>query len=149
MRAVVQRVASAAVTTRAECVAAIGQGLLVYLGVGTDDSDPDVEYIVEKVRHLRVFADERERMNRDIVEAGGQVLAVSAFTVQADARRGRRPSFDAAAPAEGARRLYEQFCDRLAGLGVNVERGSFGNHMAVESVNDGPVCILLDSKRGF
>jgi len=125
------------------------QGLLVYLGVAADDEDADLTYIVDKVRHLRIFSDENERMNLDVSQAGGKVLVVSAFTVQADARHGRRPSFEGAAPPDRARILYELFCDALVRSGLTVQRGSFGAMMAVQSVNAGPVCILLDSRRTF
>ena len=130
-------------------VATMDQGLLVYLGVAADDEDADLTYIVDKVRHLRIFSDENERMNLDVSQAGGKVLVVSAFTVQADARHGRRPSFEGAAPPDRARILYELFCDALVRSGLTVQRGSFGAMMAVQSVNAGPVCILLDSRRTF
>ncbi len=149
MRATVQRVRNARVEVVGEVCGAIEQGLLVYIGVAPDDTDADVDYLVDKVRHLRIFTDAQDRMNLDIAQVDGQVLAVSAFTVQADARRGRRPSFDAAATQEKAAALYEQFCTALAGSGVPVERGSFGDYMQVHSTNDGPICILLDSRRGF
>jgi len=149
MRAVIQRVSEASVEVEDGVSGAIGAGLLVYLGVGTDDGDDDVAYIADKVRHLRIFPDDEGRLNRDVVEAGGKVLVVSAFTVQADARRGRRPSFDAAAAPELAVQLYERVCEALDQLGVSVERGVFRAMMSVHSVNAGPICILLDSKRSF
>lgn len=131
------------VVSRIEC------GLLVYLGVAPNDADSDVDYITDKVRYLRVFSDADHKMNLDVVQAGGTVLVVSAFTLQADARKGRRPSFDEAADPDKARVLYEKTCDALAASGVRVERGSFRAMMAVHSVNDGPICVLLDSKRLF
>lgn len=149
MRAVVQRVSRAQVTVDGVVVAGIGPGLLVYLAVGGDDESPDMEYVVDKVRHLRVFADQAGKLNVDVVGAGGEVLAVSAFTVYADARKGRRPCLDAAATAEKARELFERFCEMLSGRGVPVRQGVFGAKMQVESVNSGPICLLLDSKRGF
>ncbi len=147
MRAVVQRVSEALVSAGGQTVGAIALGLLVYLGVAPDDVDTDVEYIVDKVRHLRIFPDDQERMNRDVVEVGGKILLVSAFTVQADARKGRRPSFDSAAKTDFALAMYEKVCSSLVSLGVAVERGSFGDYMEVRSTNAGPVCVLLDSKR--
>ena len=149
MRAVVQRVSEASVMVDGRSVASIEQGLLVYLGVAADDNDADLTYVVDKVRHLRIFSDEEERMNLDIAQSGGKVLVVSAFTVQADARHGRRPSFQGAAPPDRARILYELFCDALVRCGLNVQRGSFGAMMAVESVNAGPVCVLIDSRKTF
>lgn len=148
MRAVVQRV-SEAVVEFAAGRAAMGRGLLVYLGVGRDDTPADVDILVDKVRHLRIFEDEAGKLNLDVAQAGGAVMAISAFTVQADARRGRRPSFELAAAPEEARKLYESFCAELAATGLVVERGSFGNHMRVHGVNDGPICVLLDSRKVF
>lgn len=149
MRAVVQRVSEAMVMVEGCSVAAIEQGLLVYLGVAADDEDADLTYVVDKVRHLRILSDENERLNLDVVQAGGRVLVVSAFTVQGDARHGRRPSFQDAAPPDRARVLYELFCDALVRSGLTVQRGSFGAMMAVQSVNAGPVCVLLDSRKTF
>jgi len=149
VRAVVQRVSQASVSVDGNIIAAIEQGLLVYLGVAVDDGDADLSYIVDKVRHLRIFPDESDRMNLDVAQGGGNVLVVSAFTVQADARQGRRPSFEGAAPPDRASVLYELFCDSLVRNGLAVQRGSFGAMMDVHSVNAGPVCILLDSRRLF
>ena len=149
MRIVVQRVSHASVCVDGQTTSAIGQGLLLYVAIGRDDEVPDLEYGVDKVRHLRIFTDEAGKMNLDVVEAGGQVLAVSAFTVHADARKGRRPSFDAAAPIDRARRLFEQFCHLLSETGVTVHQGVFRAKMAVDAINDGPICILLDSQRQF
>ena len=149
MRAVVQRVSEASVEVDGGVRGFTGGGLLVYLGVDREDGESDVSYLADKVRHLRVFPDDADRMNLDVVQAGGKVLVVSAFTVQADARRGRRPSFEPAAPPDRAIVCYEQFCQALARSGVSVERGSFGDDMNVTSVNAGPVCILLDSRRVF
>ncbi len=149
MRAVVQRVSSASVTVENRCQRTIGTGLLIYLGIAPDDRAEDVSYIADKIRHLRIFPDSEGRLNLDIKQINGHVLVVSAFTVQADARKGRRPSFDAAAPRTLAVTLYEQVCDALAESGVEVQRGSYGEHMVVQSNNDGPICILLDSRRAF
>ena len=149
MRAAVQRVSEAAVDVDGTICGSIPSGLLVYVGVAPDDGDDDVAYLVDKVRHLRIFCDDSDRMNLDVVQAGGQVLLVSAFTLQADARKGRRPSFDSAADPKHARALYEQLCDSLSETGVPVERGSFGAYMKVSCVNDGPICILLDSHRAI
>jgi len=149
MRAVVQRVSEASVEVDGRVCGAIGAGLLVYLGVAVDDTEQDVTYLADKVRHLRVFQDDQGRMNLDVGHVGGGVLVVSAFTTQADARRGRRPSFEPAARPEDAVVMYERFCETLVAAGVTVERGSFGQMMSVRSVNDGPICMLLDSKRVF
>jgi D-tyrosyl-tRNA(Tyr) deacylase len=119
----------------------------VYLGVGVDDDESDGSYLAEKIRHLRIFPDDHRPMNRDIGQAGGAVLAVSAFTTQADARRGRRPSFDGAAEPAKAERLYERFVSVLRELGLHVETGRFRATMAVSCVNDGPICLILDSKK--
>lgn len=149
VRAVVQRVHRALVTSGGSLCGIIDRGLLIYLGVNRDDGEADVAYLADKVRHLRIFPDEAEKMNLDVGQAGGGVLVVSAFTVEGDARRGRRPSFEPAAPPDRAFVLYEMFCEVLARTGVSVQRGSFGSLMQVESVNDGPVCILLESRRAF
>jgi D-tyrosyl-tRNA(Tyr) deacylase len=149
MRAVVQRVTRASVTVSGEVVAAVDGGLLVYLGVASDDNEADSRYLADKVRHLRIFADEKGLMNRDVVQAGGEVLAVSAFTVHCDARKGRRPSFVTAAGAELAEKWYDLFCLSLSATGVKVHKGAFREYMLVDSINDGPICVLLDSKRLF
>ncbi|MGB0717555.1 MAG: D-aminoacyl-tRNA deacylase [Phycisphaerae bacterium] len=149
MRAVVQRVSDASVTSASDVTGAIKSGLLVYLGVDRDDGEPDVKYLVEKIRYVRIFPDEAGKLNLDVAQATGSVLVVSAFTTQADARRGRRPSFDNAAPPEKALVLYEMFCNSLASLGVKVERGKFGHDMQVYSINAGPVCLLMESRRAF
>lgn len=149
MRAVVQRVSKASVEVDNGICGAIDGGLLVYVGVGGEDDETDVAYLVEKVRHLRIFPDQQDRMNLSVGQVGGAVLVVSAFTLQADARRGRRPTFDGAASGERANVLYETFCESLSRTGLKVERGLFGAMMQVHSVNAGPVCILLDSRRVF
>lgn len=149
MRAVVQRVSQAGVTVAGEVVARIGHGLLVYAAATPDDSADDVRYTAEKLAHLRIFPDEAGKMNLDVTQVKGDVLLVSAFTVYADARKGRRPSFDACARGEVAEPLVSALARALRGFGLTVESGRFGAHMLVESVNDGPICILLDSRRTF
>ncbi|MEE8169826.1 MAG: D-aminoacyl-tRNA deacylase [Phycisphaerae bacterium] len=146
MRALVERVASASVTVDDEPAGRIDRGLLVYLGVAKGDADADARFIAEKVRYLRIFRDEAGKMNCDVVQAGGAVLAISAFSLVADARKGRRPSFDSAAPPEAAEPLYERFCEALRASGVRVETGRFRTMMQVSAVNDGPITILLSSK---
>ena len=149
MRAVVQRVKRARVTVESRTVGQIERGLLVLLGVGLEDADADAEYLAEKTASLRIFEDDEGKMNRSVSEAGGAVLAVSQFTLYGDARRGKRPSFDAAARPEQARVLYEHYVDHLRKLGLRCETGRFQAEMMVELVNDGPVTILLDSKKNF
>jgi D-tyrosyl-tRNA(Tyr) deacylase len=127
----------------------IAAGLLVFVGVASDDGPADVAYIASKTRELRIFPDEHGRMNRSVVESGGAVLVVSQFTLQADCRKGRRPSFDGAAPGPLARALYEDVVRLLRESGLDVGTGVFQADMDVELVNDGPVTLLLDSKRAF
>lgn len=149
MRAVVQRVASASVTVDGETVGRIASGLLVYLGIGSDDTPENLSYMVNKVRHLRVFLGEEDKMNLDVAQVGGACLVVSAFTTQGDARKGHRPSYITAADPDKANEMYEQFCSDLRSSGVEVATGRFRAEMAVESVNDGPICVLIDSKKIF
>ncbi|MCK4660258.1 MAG: D-tyrosyl-tRNA(Tyr) deacylase [Phycisphaerae bacterium] len=149
MRAVVQRVSSAAVVVEGQCTGRIGSGLLVYLAVDAEDDEKDLFYLVDKVRYLRVFEDSAGKMNRDVCEFGGAVLAVSAFSVRGDARKGRRPSYSHAAAPQKASEMYDRFCTDLADTGIEVQRGVFRAYMKVSSINDGPICILLDSKRAF
>jgi D-tyrosyl-tRNA(Tyr) deacylase len=149
MRAVVQRVSRAQVTVRDEVVGRIERGLLVLLGVASTDKEADADYLAEKVAGLRVFEDEAGKMNRAVGEAGGAVLVVSQFTLYGDVRRGKRPSFDAAAPPEQARKLYEYFVERIRAAGLRCETGRFQEMMQVELVNDGPVTILMDSGKAF
>ncbi len=149
MRAVVQRVSRAAVRVNGELVGQIDRGLLVLLGVAQDDSEADVTYMAEKIAGLRIFEDDGGKMNLAIGDAGGAVLAVSQFTLFGDVRRGKRPSFDAAARPEVARKLYERFVEEMRRLGVRCETGRFQEMMAVELVNEGPITILLDSKKLF
>lgn len=149
MRAVVERVTKASVRVDDTLEADIGSGLLVLLGVAAGDTVSDVEYLVDKILGLRVFPDENQKMNRNVSEAGGSLLVVSQFTLYGDCRRGKRPSFDRAAPPEEARDLYEAFLERARERGMPVAAGVFQAHMAVELVNDGPVTILLDSSKLF
>ncbi len=145
MRAVLQRVKEASVTVDGEVVGQIGAGLLVLLGVGKDDSEADVDFMVDKVPGLRIFEDEAGKMNRSLFDGSKALLAVSQFTLYADTKKGRRPSFIGAAPPEEARRRYEGFCELLRGQGLRVETGRFAAHMQVELVNDGPVTIVFDT----
>ena len=149
MRVVVQRVSRAVVTVKGEIAGEIGLGLLVLLGVGREDSEADAIYLAEKIAGLRVFEDDQGKMNRSVQDVGGGVLAVSQFTLYGDVRRGKRPSFDAAAAPEKARQLYEFFVERIRGAGLRCETGRFQEMMKVELVNEGPVTILLDSGKGL
>ncbi len=149
MRAVAQRVSEAQVTVDSAAVGQIGPGLLVYAAAAPDDADADVAYIAEKVAHLRIFPDAEYKMNLSVLDAGGSVLLVSAFTVQADARKGRRPSFDASASAPVAEPLIDKLAAAIRAYGLSVATGRFGAHMHVASVNNGPICVLLDSRRTF
>ena len=149
MRAVVQRVKRASVSVDGAVVSSIGGGLLVLVGVANGDTEADAEFLAEKVANLRVFRDDAGKMNRSVTETGGAVLAVSQFTLLGDARKGRRPSFvDACAPDE-ANRLFEHFCAKVREQGLSCTTGKFQAMMDVELTNDGPVTILLDSKRLF
>ena len=149
MRAVVQRVSRAKVTINDWTSGEIGLGLLVLLGVGRDDSEADATYLAEKIAGLRIFEDEQGKMNRSVHDVAGSVLAVSQFTLYGDVRRGKRPSFDAAAPPDRARQLYEFFVERIRAAGLRCETGRFQEMMQVELVNEGPVTILLDSGKTF
>jgi len=149
MRAVIQRVREARVQVEGQVIGAIGPGLLVYLGVGRGDAESDAQFLAEKLVNLRIFADEAGKMNRSVVDIGGGILLVSNFTLHGDCRKGRRPGFDAAAEPTLAEALYEKTIELIAQQGVKIERGSFGAHMQVTSVNDGPVTFLLDSSRLF
>jgi len=149
VRAVVQRVTSATVTVGDRTTGSIDTGLLVLLGVEQGDGPPDVQYIASKIRDLRIFPDDDSRMNRSVLDRQGAVLVVSQFTLSGDARNGRRPSFAAAAPPEIARALYEDVVRELKTSGLRVETGEFQAMMQVALVNDGPVTILLDSRKTF
>lgn len=149
MRAVVQRVSRARVTVDSQVTGEIGPGLLVLLAVGQGDSQAAADYLADKIAGLRIFEDEHGKMNRSVVDVGGAVLAVSQFTLYGDVRRGKRPSFDAAASPQQARQWYEYFVDRLRAAGLRCETGRFQEMMSVELVNEGPVTILLDSAKDF
>lgn len=149
MRAVVQRVSRAKVSVNESTSGEIGPGLLVLVGVGKEDTEADAIYLAEKVAGLRVFEDADGKMNRSVLDAGGSVLAVSQFTLYGDMRRGKRPSFDDAAPPERARKLYGLFVERIRASGLHCETGRFQEMMQVELVNEGPVTILIDSAKGF
>ena len=149
MRAVVQRVRSATVTVEDRVVGSIGVGLLVLLGVMLDDSDPDLSYIVEKVAGVRIFPDAAGRMNVDVREANGALLVVSQFTLAGDCRKGRRPSWDAAAKPDEARTWYERALAAWRAEGLEVQAGVFQADMQVALINDGPVTLLLDSRKQF
>jgi D-aminoacyl-tRNA deacylase len=149
MRAIVQRVSRAKVTVEGSTTGEIGLGLLVLLGVGRQDTEADVNYLAQKIVGLRIFEDREGKMNASVVAIGGSVLAVSQFTLYGDVRRGKRPSFDAAAPPELARQLYDKFVERIRAAGLPCETGRFQAMMQVELVNHGPVTILLDSAKTF
>ena len=149
MRAVIQRVSSASVTVAGEIVGQIGHGLLVLLGVGADDMQQDVCHLAEKVSGLRIFDDEAGKLNLSVQDVGGSVLVVSQFTLWGDCRQGRRPSFIAAARPEFADSLYQSFVAELRGRKISVETGRFQTHMAVSLINDGPVTMLVDSRKLF
>ena len=149
MRAVVQRVSRARVSVNGEITGEIGLGLLVLLGVGAGDARTEADYLVDKAIGLRIFEDAGGKMNLSVAEVAGALLVVSQFTLYGDARRGKRPSFDAAAPPEPARQLYEYFVERVRAAGLRCETGRFQEMMQVELVNEGPVTILLDSAKEF
>ena len=149
MRCVVQRVRESSVTVGGETVGAVGPGLMVLIGVSTEDTDADLRYMAEKVPNLRIFDDENGVMNRSVLDAGGSILAVSQFTLYGDARGGRRPSYIRAARPEAANRMYERLVAAWRDKGVHVETGIFRADMQVSLVNDGPVTILLDSEKTF
>lgn len=149
MRAVVQRVTSARVTVAERTTGEIGQGLLVFVGVDQGDGPSDSQYIASKIRDLRIFRDDNDKMNRSVLDITGEVLVVSQFTLSGDARNGRRPSFASAAPPEIARAFYEDVVRELQASGLRVATGEFQAMMQVALVNDGPVTILLDSRKTF
>jgi len=149
MRVVIQRVLQAEVKTKGQQVGKIDKGLLVYLSVGKEDTVKEAQFMADKLVNLRIFADEAGKMNRSVLDVGGQILLVSNFTLHGDCRKGRRPGFDAAAKPESAQQLYEKVIDLIAEQGLTVEKGAFGEYMHVSSINDGPVTFLLDSTRLF
>jgi D-aminoacyl-tRNA deacylase len=149
MRAVVQRVSRAQVTVNGEVAGKVGRGIVVLIAVGNDDKKSDADYLVEKIVGLRIFEDENGKMNLAILDIRGELLVVSQFTLYGDVRRGKRPSFDAAASPAPARQLYEYFVERIRATGLVCETGRFQETMQLELVNDGPVTILLDSAKSF
>ena len=149
MRCVVQRVSEASVAVNGETVGAVGPGLMVLIGVSTEDTDADLKYMTEKVPNLRIFDDENGVMNRSVLDVGGGILAVSQFTLYGDARGGRRPSYIRAAKPEEANTMYERLVEAWRAKGIHVETGIFRTDMKVSLVNDGPVTILLDSEKVF
>ena len=149
MRAVVQRASRARVRANGEIIGEIGAGMIVFLGVGREDAEEDADSLAGKIANLRIFPDAERKMNLSLLDAGGEMLVVSQFTLQGDCRKGRRPAFAAAAPPERAEPLYERFIARVEERGVPVARGRFGAMMAVEIVNDGPVTLLLDTDGAF
>jgi D-aminoacyl-tRNA deacylase len=149
MRACVQRVSQAQVTVADEITGRIERGLLVLLGVAAGDTDDDARQMAQKIVELRIFPDDEGKMNRSLAEAGGAMLVVSQFTLLGDCRKGRRPSFIEAAPPEEADRLYQLFVAAVQQQGIRVETGRFRAHMDVSLVNDGPVTLLLDSRKAF
>ena len=149
MRAVVQKVTHSKVTVENKITGEIGQGLMVLLGVTHDDTDADAAYMAEKIANLRIFEDADEKLNLSVKDIGGAVLSVSQFTLYGDCRKGRRPSFTEAARPDAANALYEKFNAFLQAEGVPVQTGRFQTHMLVELTNDGPVTVLLDSRKNF
>jgi D-tyrosyl-tRNA(Tyr) deacylase len=149
MRAVVQRVNHSSVIVDGKVVGEIGKGLNVLLGVEEGDSEKDVGYMVEKIINLRIFEDDQEKMNLSLLDVKGEMLCISQFTLMGDCRKGRRPSFSSAARPDDANALYEQFVKEVGLAGIRVETGQFQAHMVVDIQNDGPVTLLVDSKRGF
>ncbi len=145
MRALVQRVSRSAVYVEGRDPARIGRGMLILLGIGQRDTPEDLRFLAEKCAHLRIFEDEEGKMNRSLLEVGGQALVVSQFTLYGDTRKGRRPSFSGAASPQVAREFCDRFAETLEGLGISVRTGVFGAHMQVEIHNDGPVTLLVES----
>ncbi len=149
MRAVIQRVNQAKVTVNGETINCINKGLLVFLGVGEDDDDKDLDYLVNKVLGLRIFEDENDKMNLSLLDVEGELLVVSQFTLFGDVRKGKRPSFTKSAHPDIGNKYYEEFINKTSESGIRVVGGVFGAHMDVSLINNGPVTILLDSKKNF
>lgn len=149
MRAVVQRVSQASVTVDEKIVGKIDKGLLVLLGIGGEDDEKDLEYLLDKVLGLRIFQDENDKMNLSLLDIKGELLVISQFTLYGDVRKGKRPSFTDSAHPDMAEKMYLKFIDKCIENGIKIEKGIFGAHMDVSLVNEGPVTILLDSKKSF
>ncbi|MHC5199716.1 MAG: D-aminoacyl-tRNA deacylase [Planctomycetota bacterium] len=148
MRAVVQRVRRASVTVDGAVTGSIQRGLLVFLGVGKEDTQKDIDFIADKIVNLRIFEDLDDRMNLSVKDISGGILLISQFTLYGDCRKGRRPDFTAAGKPEIAKQLYEQAIEAIKDKGVPVETGVFAAHMDIDSINDGPVTLILDSRKG-
>ncbi len=148
MKALLQRVISASVRVEEKLIAEIGKGLLVFLGVEKGDTERDIDYLAGKIRSLRIFEDEAGKMNLSVIDVGGEALVVSQFTLSANCRKGNRPSFDEAEGPVKAEEMYLEMAGKLSQVGVRVSLGSFGAHMQIQLINDGPVTILLDSRKG-
>lgn len=149
MRSIVQRVSQASVTVENKVISEINKGLLVFLGVGNEDEEEDLDYLVSKTLGLRIFEDENQKMNLSLEDIQGDLLVVSQFTLYGDARKGRRPSFTDSAPPEKGELFYEKFLDKCREKGIDPKSGVFGGDMKVSLINDGPVTIMLDSKKIF
>lgn len=149
MRAIVQRVSQASVSVDNKIVGNIGEGLLVLLGIGKEDDDKDLEYLVDKVLGLRIFQDEEDKMNLSLLDIEGELLIISQFTLYGDVRKGRRPSFSASGDPEMAEKMYLEFINKCIDKGIKTEKGIFGADMDVSLINQGPVTIMLDSKKLF
>ena len=149
MRAVIQRVSRASVTVDGTVTGFIERGLLVFLGVGKDDTQKDIYFIADKIANLRIFEDDSGKMNLSVADIGGAVLLISQFTLFGDCRKGRRPDFTAAGPPDIANQMYEQTIAAVKAKGVPVETGVFAAHMDIDALNDGPVTLILDSQRNF
>ncbi len=149
MRAIIQRVKEARVMVDKKIIGEVNSGILIFLGIGNNDSEVDIEYLIEKIINLRIFEDEDEKMNLSALDLGKELLIVSQFTLYGDCRKGRRPSFSAAAPPDRAIDLYNIFIEKAAQTGLKTASGQFQAMMEVELLNDGPVTLLLDSKKEF
>jgi D-aminoacyl-tRNA deacylase len=147
MKALIQRVSEAKVTVNSNLVSGIGRGLLVFLGVEKGDTEQDIEYLVKKISQLRIFENEQQKMNLSVQDIKGEVLVISQFTLSADCRKGNRPSFDNAEEPTKAEAFYLKFAGRMAESGLSTSTGKFGAHMMIHLINDGPVTIVLDSRR--
>lgn len=149
MRAVVQRVSKASVTVDNKVVGEIGKGLVVLLGIGADDNLRDLEYLVDKVLGLRIFQDENDKMNLSLLDCKGELLVISQFTLYGDVRKGKRPSFTDSAHPDIAEKIYLEFINKCIDSGIKTEKGIFGANMEVSLINNGPITIMIDSKKGF